>query len=555
MSTDLQIAHSVPLRPIDEIAEKIGLGPQDLEHYGNYKAKLSPALRERLKDKKDGKFILVTAMTPTPAGEGKSTVSVGLTDGLAKIGKKVIAALREPSLGPVFGIKGGATGGGHSQVVPMEDINLHFTGDLHAITAANNLLSAMLDNHLQQGNSLNIDPRRIVWKRVLDMNDRALRNLVVGLGGRSQGYPREEHFMITAASEVMALLCLAEDSEDLKKRLGNILVAYTFDGQPVYARQLKAEGAMAMLLAEAIKPNLVQTLEGNPVLIHGGPFANIAHGCNTVIADRFALKLADYVVTEAGFASDLGAEKFFDIKCRTAGLKADAVVLVVTLRAIKHQGGADKDGWSKPNRQALLEGFANVRRHIHNMQKFGPTPVLAINLFTGDQEEEIQLVEKLAEEEKIPCRRIDAWEKGGEGAKDLAQAVVAACEEESGQEYSYELNQTIPDKVQALVTKIYGGRSVTFTPTAARELDQIEKLGLDRLPVCVAKTQYSFSDRAELLNAPEDFDLTVKAVRPCTGAGFIVCEAGDIMTMPGLPRHPAAEGMDISADGEMVGLF
>lgn len=555
MTTDLDIARSVEMENILSIADKAGFLEDELELYGKYKAKISPAARERLKGKEDGKLILVTAMTPTPAGEGKSTVSIGLLDGLRNIGKNAMAALREPSLGPVFGMKGGATGGGRSQVLPMEDINLHFTGDIHAITAANNLLAAMIDNHLQHGNSLGIDPRRIVWKRALDMNDRALRNIVIGLGGPGQGLPREDGFMITTASEIMALFCLADDLADLKKRLGNILVAYDYDRQPVYARDLNAQGAMAMLLSEAIKPNLVQTLYHSPVLIHGGPFANIAHGCNSVIATRLGLKAADYLVTEAGFGADLGAEKFLDIKCRTAGLKPDCIVVVATIRALKMHGGIDKENLNEENKEAIKIGFANLNRHIMNMKKYGPQLVVALNRFSTDSDSEIDFFFNLCRSHGFEAELSDGWSMGGEGCRDLAKKVVEACDLPSDFKVLYDEKAPIRDKVNTIVREIYGGRGAVFSQKVRQELRALEKLGLDKFPVCIAKTQYSFSDKAKLLNAPEDFDINIKTVRLSAGAAFIVCEAGDIMTMPGLPKIPSANNMDIDEKGRMTGLF
>ncbi|MFR9280215.1 formate--tetrahydrofolate ligase [Levyella massiliensis] len=555
VKTDIEIANSVEMKPIVEVAKTVGLEEDDLELYGKYKAKISHDAIQRLSKNKDGKLILVTAITPTPAGEGKSTCSIGLTMGLNKIGKKSVVALREPSLGPVFGVKGGAAGGGYAQVVPMEDINLHFTGDLHAMTAANNLLSALIDNHLQQGNALNIDERRIVWKRVLDMNDRSLRNVVIGLGGKAAGVPREDHFMITVASEVMAALCLASGLEDLKARLARMIVAYNKEGNPVTAGDLNAQGAMAMLLSDAIKPNLVQTLEHTPALIHGGPFANIAHGCNSLIATKLGLKMSDYLVTEAGFGADLGAEKFFDIKCRLGGLKPDAVVIVATIRALKMHGGMDKKELKEENVEALKAGFANLARHIKNMKGFGLPVVVAINRFAFDTEAEIKALTELCNEHGVELSLADGWAKGGEGMKDLAEKVVKAADEKNDFHYLYDTEASIPEKLNTIVKDYYGGAKVTITAAAKKQIKTLEKLGLDKMPICMAKTQFSFSDDKNAVGAPEGFEITVQNVRVSNGAGFVVCETGNIMVMPGLPKVPAAEKMDVDELGNMKGLF
>ena len=555
VKTDIEIANSVEMKPIVEVAKTVGLEEDDLELYGKYKAKISHDAIQRLSKNKDGKLILVTAITPTPAGEGKSTCSIGLTMGLNKIGKKSVVALREPSLGPVFGVKGGAAGGGYAQVVPMEDINLHFTGDLHAMTAANNLLSALIDNHLQQGNALNIDERRIVWKRVLDMNDRSLRNVVIGLGGKAAGVPREDHFMITVASEVMAALCLASGLEDLKARLARMIVAYNKEGNPVTAGDLNAQGAMAMLLSDAIKPNLVQTLEHTPALIHGGPFANIAHGCNSLIATKLGLKMSDYLVTEAGFGADLGAEKFFDIKCRLGGLKPDAVVIVATIRALKMHGGMDKKELKEENVEALKAGFANLARHIKNMKGFGLPVVVAINRFAFDTEAEIKALTELCNEHGVELSLADGWAKGGEGMKDLAEKVVKAADEKNDFHYLYDTEASIPEKLNTIVKDYYGGAIVTITAAAKKQIKTLEKLGLDKMSICMAKTQFSFSDDKNAVGAPEGFEITVQNVRVSNGAGFVVCETGNIMVMPGLPKVPAAEKMDVDELGNMKGLF
>lgn len=556
MLTDIEIAQQAKMMKIGQIAQKLGISEEELEPYGHYKAKLSQKLFDRVKDNKDGKLILVTAINPTPAGEGKTTTSVGLCEGMNKIGKKTCVALREPSLGPVFGVKGGAAGGGYSQVVPMEDINLHFTGDMHAITAANNLLAAMIDNHIQQGNSLNIDVRRILFKRCLDMNDRALRNCVVGMGGKVNGVPREDHFQITVASEIMAILCLASDLNDLKKRLGNILVAYTYDDKPVFARDLNAVGAMTALLRDAINPNLVQTLENNPAIIHGGPFANIAHGCNSVRATKLALKLADYVVTEAGFGSDLGAEKFFDIKCRAAGLKPDCVVLVATIRALKYNGGVAKPDLAAENIEALQKGIVNLGVHIENMRSFGVPVVVAINHFATDTDAEIAVVREYCEKMGAKVAFSDVFAKGGEGAIDLANEVVSAVENETSNFAPiYDEKLTIKEKVEIIAKNIYRADGVVYAAKAEKAIKEIEALGLDRVPVCVAKTQYSLSDDPAKLGKPEGFEITVSDVRASSGAGFVVIYTGDIMTMPGLPKVPSAEKIDVDENGVISGLF
>ena len=555
MLSDIQIAQQAVLKPITKIAQELGIEEEELEPYGRYKAKVNDKLFQRVKDRKDGRLVLVTAINPTPAGEGKTTVTTGLGQAMAKIGKKAVIALREPSLGPVFGVKGGAAGGGYSQVLPMEDINLHFTGDMHAITAANNLLCALLDNHIHQGNSLNIDPRRILIKRCLDMNDRELRNIVAGLGGRINGVPREDGFVITVATEIMAILCLASDLMDLKRRFGEILVAYTYSGEPVYAKDLKAEGAMTALMKDAVMPNLVQTLEGTPAIMHGGPFANIAHGCNSVRATRLALKLADYCITEAGFGSDLGAEKFFDIKCRLSGLKPSAVVLVATVRALKYNGGVPKAELSAENLEALEKGVANLKAHIENMRKYQVPVVVAINRFLSDSDRELQLIEKTCADCGADFAMTEVFAKGGEGGKALAQKVVAACEKPSNLTPIYSGQLTIAEKVETLAKEIYGADGVTYTAAAQRALKEIQALGGDRLPVCVAKTQYSLSDNPALLGRPKGFQITVRDMKLSNGAGFVVIYTGDIMTMPGLPKVPAAEKIDVTADGVIEGLF
>ena len=555
MLSDIQIAQQAVLKPITKIAQELDIEEEELEPYGRYKAKVNDKLFQRVKDRKDGRLVLVTAINPTPAGEGKTTVTTGLGQAMTKIGKKAVIALREPSLGPVFGVKGGAAGGGYSQVLPMEDINLHFTGDMHAITAANNLLCALLDNHIHQGNSLNIDPRRILIKRCLDMNDRELRNIVAGLGGRINGVPREDGFVITVATEIMAILCLASDLMDLKRRFGEILVAYTYSGEPVYAKDLKAEGAMTALMKDAVMPNLVQTLEGTPAIMHGGPFANIAHGCNSVRATRLALKLADYCITEAGFGSDLGAEKFFDIKCRLSGLKPSAVVLVATVRALKYNGGVPKADLSAENLEALEKGVANLKAHIENMRKYQVPVVVAINRFLSDSDRELQLIEKTCADCGADFAMTEVFAKGGEGGKALAQKVVAACEKPSNFTPIYSGQLTIAEKVETLAKEIYGADGVTYTAAAQKALKEIQALGGDRLPVCVAKTQYSLSDNPALLGRPKGFQITVRDMKLSNGAGFVVIYTGDIMTMPGLPKVPAAEKIDVTADGVIEGLF
>lgn len=555
MLTDIEIATRAKLVPIAEIAKNLGITEEELEPYGRFKAKLNDELFERLKDKPDGKLILVTAINPTPAGEGKTTTTAGLGQAMAKIGKNAVIALREPSLGPVFGIKGGAAGGGYAQVLPMEDINLHFTGDMHAITAANNLLCAMLDNHMQQGNALGIDQRRILIKRCLDMNDRALRNVVVGLGGKVNGIPREDGFIITVASEVMAILCLANDIKDLKKRLGNILVAYKYDGTPVYAKDLKADGAMTVLLKDAIKPNLVQTLEGTPAIMHGGPFANIAHGCNSVRATKLALKLGDYCITEAGFGSDLGAEKFLDIKCRYAGLKPSAIVVVATCRALKYNGGVPKAMVGEENMEALKAGIVNLGVHIDNMRKYGVPVVVAINKFGTDSEEELKFIEEYCISKGADFALSEVFEKGGEGGVELANKVCEAVEKPSDFSVIYPLDISLKEKILTVAQKIYGAKDVVYTTAAEKAIKEVESLGGSELPICVAKTQYSLSDNPALLGAPKDFTITVRDVRLSNGAGFVVVFTGDIMTMPGLPKVPAAEKIDLNDDGTITGLF
>ncbi len=555
MKSDIQIAQEAKMRPILEVAEQLGLGEEDLELYGKYKAKISPRVWERIKDREDGKLILVTAINPTPAGEGKSTTTVGLGQALSQAGEKVCICLREPSLGPVFGVKGGAAGGGYSQVVPMEDINLHFTGDLHAITTANNLLSAVIDNHIHQGNSLRIDVRRVLWKRVLDMNDRALRNIVVGLGGKVNGMPREDNFMISVASEIMAILCLATDLNDLKERVGDIVVAFDLGGQPVRARDLKVEGAITLLLKDAIKPNLVQTLENVPAFIHGGPFANIAHGCNSIMATQYALKLADYVVTEAGFGADLGAEKFFNIKCRYGNLKPDGVVLVATIRALKMHGGCPKDQLDQPNTESLGRGLANLEKQIENIHKFGLPVVVAINKFLSDTPEEIRLIREKCGELGVEVALCEVWEKGGKGGMELAQKVIRMTQQESDFKLLYDRHLTIKEKIEIIVKEIYGGLGAEYTKKAENAIRQLEEQGLGKLPICMAKTQYSLSDDPKKLGRPKDFMITISDAKISAGAGFVVILTGDIMTMPGLPRIPSAERMDIDREGRIVGLF
>lgn len=556
MLSDIEIAQKAHMLPITEVAGKLGIGEEDIELYGRYKAKLSMDLIKRVQDKPDGKLILVTAITPTPAGEGKSTTTVGLAQGLAKIGQKVIVALREPSLGPCMGIKGGAAGGGYSQVVPMEDINLHFTGDFHAITSAHMLLAAMLDNHIQQGNALNIDPRRIVWKRVVDMNDRELRNIVVGLGGKAHGVPRQDGFDITVASEVMAILCLATGLHDLKERLSKIIVAYDYSGNPITAGMLKAQGAMAALLKDAVKPNLVQTLENVPAIIHGGPFANIAHGCNSVMATKTALKLADYTITEAGFGADLGAEKFFDIKCRYAGLKPDAVVLVATVRALKMHGGVPKTDLATPDVEAVKRGIVNLEKHIENIKQYGLPLVVAINAFVQDTAEELEAIRSHCAAHGVNVALSEVFAKGGEGGIELAKEVVAlATSGKADFKLLYGEELSLKEKIETIAKKIYGAVGVNYTKEANNALKDFEKMGYGHLPVCMAKTQYSFSDDPALLGRPEGFEITIKNCRIAAGAGFVVVLTGDIMTMPGLPKVPAAEKIDVSDDGVISGLF
>ena len=554
--TDIEIAQECKKKKITEVAETAGIDEKYLELYGNYKAKIDFSFLSDNADKKDGKLILVTAITPTPAGEGKTTTSVGLTDGLRAIGKNAIVALREPSLGPVFGIKGGAAGGGYAQVVPMEDINLHFTGDFHAIGAANNLLAAMLDNPIQQGNKLGIDPKQITWKRAVDMNDRQLRNIVDGLGGKAQGVPREDGFDITVASEVMAVLCLASDINDLKARCGRIIVGYTYSGEPVTAHDLKAEGAMAALLKDALKPNLVQTLEGTPAFVHGGPFANIAHGCNSVTATRMALKIGDYIVTEAGFAADLGAEKFLDIKCRMAGLRPDAVVIVATVRALKYHGGVAKADLNEENLTALEAGLPNLLQHVSNIKDvYGLPCVVAINAFPTDTKAELDMVEAKCKELGVNVALSEVWAKGGEGGKALAEEVVRLCEEPNDFRFSYDLDMSIEEKMDAICRKIYHADGVVLTPAARKQMAKLEEIGCSNMPICMAKTQYSFTDDPKILGAPEGFEVTVRNVKVSAGAGFIVALTGEIMTMPGLPKVPAAEKIDVDENGVISGLF
>ena len=556
MLSDIEIAQAAEMQPIVKIAEKLSMDADDLELYGKYKAKLPLSLCEKYQDRPDGKLVLVTAINPTPAGEGKTTVTVGLGEAMQKIGKNAVIALREPSMGPVFGVKGGAAGGGYAQVVPMEDINLHFTGDMHALTAANNLLCAVIDNHLQQGNELGIDQRRILLKRCLDMNDRALRNVVVGLGGKINGVPREDNFMITVASEVMAILCLASDIDDLKTRLGNILVAYTYAGEPVFARDLQCVGAMAALLKDAIKPNLVQTLENTPALMHGGPFANIAHGCNSVTATKLGLKLADYCITEAGFGADLGAEKFLDIKCRFAGLKPSCIVIVATIRALKYNGGVAKADLGAENVEALKKGIVNLKTHIENMQKYGVPAVVAINRFGTDTDAEIAVIEEFCREMGVEVSLTEVFAKGGEGGMDLAKKVCKTIDEKPSNYHPlYDTALSIPEKLETIAKEIYRADGVTFTAQAKKNLAEIEALGKGDLPVCVAKTQYSLSDNPALLGAPRGFTLTVRELRLSAGAGFVVALTGDIMTMPGLPKAPAAYNIDVDSDGNISGLF
>ena len=555
MKTDVEIAQEAEIQDIRKIAEKLEISEDELELYGKYKAKISLKAWERVKDNPNGKLILVTAINPTPAGEGKTTTSVGLADAFHKQGKKVAVALREPSLGPCFGLKGGAAGGGLAQVVPMEDINLHFTGDFHAITTAHNLLAAVIDNHIQQGNALDIDVRRIVWKRVLDLNDRALRHVVIGLGGKAHGTPRETGFDITVASEMMAILCLASDLEDMKKRLGEIVVAYSRDGRAIRAKELNVTGALTLLFKDAIKPNLVQTLEGTPAFIHGGPFANIAHGCNSVMATKFALKFADYTITEAGFGADLGAKKFLDIKCRFAGLKPDAVVIVATVRALKMHGGLDKKELAKIDMEALEKGLANLTKHIENIHKFGLPAVVAINAFPTDTKEELDFVEAKCKALGADVALSEVWAKGGAGGIELAEKVEAAMQKNNNFHFMYDVNQSIPEKITTIAKEIYGADGVNFTKAAQKQLKEIEDLGYDKMPICMAKTQYSFSDDATKLGRPTGFTITVRELRLSAGAGFIVALTGNVLTMPGLPKHPAAENMDIDNNGKITGLF
>lgn len=555
MLTDIEIAQQAKMKKITDVAASIGITENELEPYGHYKAKINDSLFDRLKEKKDGKLILVTAVNPTPAGEGKTTVSIGLGQGMCRLGKNAVIALREPSLGPVFGIKGGAAGGGYSQVVPMEDINLHFTGDMHAITSANNLMCAVLDNHIQQGNELGIDQRRVLVKRCLDMNDRALRNIVCSLGGKLNGIPREDHFIITVASEVMAILCLSEDLFDLKRRLGNILVAYTYDGAPVYCKDIKADGAMTVLLKDAIKPNLVQTLENTPAIMHGGPFANIAHGCNSIRATKTALKLGDYCITEAGFGSDLGAEKFLDIKCRFAGLKPSCIVLVSTVRSMKYNGGVPKTELIGENMEALEKGSVNLGAHIDNLKKFGVPVVVAINHFYADTDKEIDFVKSFCESKGADFAVTKCFAEGGEGSKELAEKVIDACEKESDFHHLYDLDMPLYEKVETIAREIYGADGVDYTKEAKKSIDEFIALGADKIPVCMAKTQYSFSDNPTQLGRPENFRITVSSASLSNGAGFIVLQTGSIMTMPGLSKAPAAYRIDIDENGNTVGLF
>ncbi len=556
MKSDIQIAQEAEMKHIKEVAVQAGISEDELEFYGKYKAKLSDELWNRIKDNEDGKLVLVTAINPTPAGEGKTTTSVGLGQAFAKLGKKAMIALREPSLGPCFGIKGGAAGGGYAQVVPMEDLNLHFTGDFHAITSANNLLAAMLDNHIQQGNTLGIDPRQVVWKRCVDMNDRVLRNIVVGLGRKTDGMVREDHFVITVASEIMAILCLADDLADLKRRLGRIIVAYNFKGEPVTADDLQATGAMAALLKDAIKPNLIQTLEHTPALVHGGPFANIAHGCNSVRATKMALKLSDITVTEAGFGADLGAEKFFDIKCRMAGLKPDAVVLVATVRALKYNGGVAKADLAEENLDALAKGIVNLEKHIENIQKYGVPVIVTLNSFVTDTDAENAFIEKFCRERGCEFALSEVWEKGGEGGVDLAQKVLETLEtKESDFHTLYNDELSLKDKIRTIAQEIYGAHDVVYEPAAEKQLAKIESMGFGSFPICMAKNQYSLSDDATKLGRPENFDIHIREVYVSAGAGFVVALTGAVMTMPGLPKVPAANGIDVTDDGKITGLF
>lgn len=556
MKTDVQIAQEAKMLPIKDVAEKLGISEDEIVNYGKYKAKVSLDVFKRLEGKPDGKLILVTAINPTPAGEGKTTTNIGLSMGLNKIGKTAITALREPSLGPSFGVKGGAAGGGYSQVVPMEDINLHFTGDFHAITTSNNLISALLDNHIQQGNALGIDPRKVVWKRVLDMNDRALRNIVIGLGGKPDGMPRQDGFDITVASEIMAIFCLASDLEDLKERVANIIVAYKFDGSPVFVRDLKAQGAVALLMKDAIAPNLVQTLENTPALIHGGPFANIAHGCNSMLATKLGLKLADYTVTEAGFGADLGAEKFFDIKARFGDLKPDAAVIVATVRALKHHGGVKKDDWGKENFELLAKGFENLEKHIENVNKFGVPAIVAFNKFPTDTDAELDFVIKKCEALGATAVVSEVWGKGGAGGEELAKKVVEVVEKgEAKFKPLYDVEESIKAKIEKIAKEVYGADGVDFTSSCQKTIANIEKMGFDKMPICMAKTQYSMTDDPTIAGRPRNFRITVRDIKVSRGAGFLVALTGEIMTMPGLPKVPAADSIDILPSGEIVGLF
>ncbi|ACD22749.1 formate--tetrahydrofolate ligase [Clostridium botulinum] len=556
MKTDIEIAQEAEMLHIKNVAEKLGLDEENIEYYGKYKCKVSLDVYNKVKNNRDGKLVLVTAINPTPAGEGKSTVTVGLGDALNKMGKNTVIALREPSLGPVFGIKGGAAGGGYAQVVPMEDINLHFTGDMHAITSANNLLSAAIDNHIHQGNNLRIDSRRIIFKRVMDMNDRALRKIIVGMGGKINGFVREDGFTITVASEIMAILCLASDLEDLKHRMGDILIAYDLDGNPVYAKQLEIQGAMALLMKDAIKPNLVQTLENTPALIHGGPFANIAHGCNSIMATKLSLKLGDIVVTEAGFGADLGAEKFFDIKCRYGNLKPCCVVIVATIRALKHHGGVAKADLNTPNVEALRLGIANLEKQIENIKKFNVEPVVAINKFVSDSDEEVEFIKEFCEKLGVKVALSDVWAKGGDGGIELGEAVLDVIEKDkSNFKTLYDTDKTIEEKILTIAKEIYGADGVVYSNEAKKQIGELVKFNLDKLPICMAKTQYSLSDNPNLLAKPSGFNINVQEIRVSNGAGFIVVQTGNIMTMPGLPKVPAANKMDVLKDGEIVGLF
>ena len=556
MKTDIEIAQEAVMKPIQDVAAQLDIPADELEFYGKYKAKLSDELWDRVKDKPDGKLILVTAINPTPAGEGKTTTTVGLGQAFAKLGKKAVIALREPSLGPCFGIKGGAAGGGYAQVVPMEDLNLHFTGDFHAITSANNLLAAMLDNHIKQGNALNIDTNQIVWKRCMDMNDRVLRNIVVGLGRPVDGVVREDHFIISVASEIMAILCLADNMKDLKERLGRIIVAYNYDGEPVYAKDIHAVGSMAALLKDAIKPNIIQTVENTPALVHGGPFANIAHGCNSVRATKTGLKIADYCITEAGFGADLGAEKFMDIKCRMAGLKPDAVVLVATVRALKYNGGVAKEDLGAENLEALKKGIANLEKHIENVSKFGVPCVVTLNRFVSDTDAELAFVKEFCEERGCDFALSEVWEHGGEGGIALAGKVLNTLEnKESHYAPLYQAEQPIKEKIETIAKEIYGAGSVSYSPAASQAITRLEKLGYGKLPICMAKNQYSLSDDPKMLGCPKDFPINIREVYVSAGAGFVVAITGTVMTMPGLPKHPAAEGIDVNEDGVITGLF